>query len=119
MLSVAAPVSESRSQAANGDLSQDDIHKMMSINLELLQQDGGIDMETPAKVFDGNERLFYNMLARIEHMSLIPGIKEISQIFSDGDTKYMCIKTQSFRAACQYIGAYRIMYCCSFMMLTC
>jgi hypothetical protein len=31
---------------------------MMAINLELLQQDGGVDMETTKKVFGGSERLF-------------------------------------------------------------
>jgi hypothetical protein len=59
------------------------IHKLMNLDLELLQKEGGVDMGAIQKVFDGSEKLYYKMLARFVDTSLVPYVNQITEAFSN------------------------------------
>jgi len=88
------------------NMKQEDIHRLMTLELETLQTDGGVDLKTINTVQGGCESLFYKLLERIEEINLIPGINSIGRAINNKNTGNIYYFGRALRDACQYVGGY-------------
>ena len=71
-----------------------------------------IDMQKAVQLLGGNTRLFYNMLGKLESMSLVPSMKGIADAMVAEDYLDMKAKAHSLKGASGYIGASNVHYSC-------
>ena len=99
----------SRQKAKGGPTSQGANQAIRVLDLKTKYP---VDEETPIKLLDGNVKLYYSMLGRLERMSLQPNMLALASAVEKGDHMAVKNKVHSIKGACGYVGASRLHYVC-------
>jgi len=80
-----------------------------------LLTDSPIDTSKPIHDLGGNAILYYQMLERLESMSLNKNMQRIAQAVNERDWDVMKANAHSLKGACGYVGASRLHYSCYYI----
>jgi len=74
-----------------------------------------VDVNKAIEQSIGNRATFFKMLEKLESMTLLPNLKEISNAYDTSDYLTIKNKAHNLKGASGYIGAGPIHYCCYFI----
>ena len=74
--------------------------------------DVAIDVNKAIELLGGHRKIFYQMLGRLEELSLEPALLSIAETVDDRDFAKMKSKAHSLKGASGYIGATNLHYSC-------
>jgi HPt (histidine-containing phosphotransfer) domain-containing protein len=87
----------------------------IGIKYQDLLTDSPIDTSKPINDLGGNAILYYQMLERLESMSLNKNMQRIAQAVNEKDWDVMKANAHSLKGACGYVGASRLHYACYYI----
>lgn len=71
-----------------------------------------IDVTKAIELLGGEASIFYNMLGRLETISLLPTLKDLAIAFDKKDFAQIKNKAHALKGASGYVGASRVHYSC-------
>ena len=77
-----------------------------------LSVDTPIDVPRAIELLGNQAKIFYQMLGKLEKLSLTPALTDIAQAINDRDFNKYKSKAHSLKGASGYIGASNLHYSC-------
>ena len=78
----------------------------------VLSADMPIDAQRAIDLLGNQEKIFYQMLGKLEKLSLIPAMTDIAEAINEQDYDKYKTKVHSLKGASGYIGACNLHYSC-------
>ena len=80
-----------------------------------LSVDTPIDVPRAIELLGNQTKIFYQMLGKLEKLSLIPALTDIASAIEEHDFNKYKSKAHSLKGASGYIGASNLHYCCFYI----